>query len=167
MSLGIYNFSYADQVTLSNTEVKYLQSRINKVNYRLYISLPKGYNKNNTYPVIYLLDSDYSFAIAHNLFDHLSDRKDLPKAILVAIGYDNQTIVPDYDDTSTLSNYKINRTRDYTPIKSISSDGYGTEYNQFSGNASKFKQFFKNELMPYINAEYSVDGNNTIIGHSF
>ncbi|KTD56743.1 hypothetical protein Lsan_2903 [Legionella santicrucis] len=50
---------------LHDTLIKELPSKINGVKYNLYISLPKDYASNNkTYPIIYLLDADYSFAFS-------------------------------------------------------------------------------------------------------
>lgn len=159
----------AKQVELPNTEIHYIKSKANDINYELYISLPKNYNKDGkkVYPVVYLLDRDYSFAIAHNIFEHLSDRKDLHESILVGIGYIDQAVIPDYKDKAQLSNYKINRTRDYTPIQDLSNDGYGDEYGKFSGGADKFKQFIKNELIPFITKKYRTSPEKTIAGHSY
>lgn len=166
--LLISNNLFAKEVSLKNTEVKYIKSKTNGINYRLYISLPSDYKESkNQYPVVYLLDQDYSFAIAHNIFEHLSDRKDLPKAILVAIGYDNQDKIPNYNDKNILSNYKINRTRDYTPIATNLGDGYGAEYDTYTGDGIKFKEFIQQELMPFIEHHYRVENNKTLVGHSY
>ena len=63
----------AKQVELPNTEIHYIKSKANDINYEIYISLPKNYNKDSkkVYPVVYLIDRDYSYAIAHNIFEHL------------------------------------------------------------------------------------------------
>lgn len=58
-------------VVLPRTEQRTLQSSLNDVAYKLYVSLPTGYDKTAVrYPVIYLLDAEYSFAIAHNIVEH-------------------------------------------------------------------------------------------------
>lgn len=138
-----------------NSEVHYLHSKSVGVEYKLYISLPKEYKTTQEkYPVIYLLDADYSFPLAHAITEHLSDRKNLPKVILVGIAYGGEL------------QYKKNRTRDYTPIF-VADGGPGPEYQQYSGGGPKFKDFLTQELMPYIQRKYRVADNSTLVGHSY
>lgn len=75
--------------TLPNTEVHYLTSETNGVEYKLYVSFPEGYHTDSTqrYPVLYLLDADYSFAIAKNIIDHLAKRNHIREIIIVGIAY--------------------------------------------------------------------------------
>ncbi len=55
---------YTNEIILHHTLTKELSSKINGIKYNLYISLPKEYASNNKdYPIIYLLDADYSFAL--------------------------------------------------------------------------------------------------------
>ena len=63
-------------MTLPATELHTLPSRhVEGVTYKLYVSLPRDYaTRGRSYPVVYLLDADYSFAIAHNVVEHLSAR---------------------------------------------------------------------------------------------
>ncbi|QED23759.1 alpha/beta hydrolase [Candidatus Deianiraea vastatrix] len=162
------NNALAKQVSLKNTKVHYLKSSKNGINYRLYISLPKHYKTSkDSYPVVYLLDQDYSFAIAHNIFEHLSDRGFLQEAILVAIGYTDQDKIPDYNDKKSLSMYTLNRTRDYTPISTYKDNDYDDLHYKKSGNAAKFKAFIKDELFPFINQKYRTNEQKTIVGHSY
>ena len=139
---------------LPNTLIKYLQSKVNGVHYNLYISLPKGYHSNTKrYPIIYLLDADYSFALAKQISEHLSDRNRIDESIIVGIAYANP------------NEYKKNRTRDYTPTY-VPSGGYGQEYQKYSGGAEKFYQFIESELIPYFKQRYRT-GESTFVGHSF
>ena len=94
----------ANRFILHHTLIKEFPSKINGVKYNLYISLPKEYTANNkVYPIIYLLDADYSFALAKQISEHLSDRNRINNSIIVGIAYANP------------NEYKKNRTRDYTP----------------------------------------------------
>ncbi|CDZ78459.1 Ferri-bacillibactin esterase BesA [Legionella massiliensis] len=139
---------------LSHTHIDSLISHSNGVNYNLYIHLPPNYESNNKhYSVIYLLDADYSFLLAKQIIGHLSERKRLDEYIIVGIAY------PDFE-------YKKNRTRDYTPSH-VKNGGYGPEYQQYSGGASKFYQFIHRELMPYMASHYQTNKNSTFVGHSF
>ncbi len=143
------------KVTLENTVLKLLHSKQVNLGYKLYINLPKGYNESQkSYPVMYLLDADYSFAIAKNIADHLSERNHLAELILVGIAYDGP------------AEYRLNRTRDYTPTRSMIG-GYGPEYQKFSGGGEKFKAFIRDELVPFIDANYRTAPERTLVGHSY
>lgn len=140
---------------LNNTFMHQVKSKSNGVSYRLYISLPKHYaSTKKHYPVIYLLDADYSFALAKQITDHLSARHKLKETIIVGIAYADS------------EKYKANRTRDYTP-SFVENGGYGPKYQKDSGGAEKFYQFIESELLPLIQRHYRVEKNATLIGHSF
>ena len=142
-------------VTLPNTEVRTLHAVANGVHYELYVSLPPGYGAGNVrYPVMYLLDADYSFAIARNITEHLTERNHLPPVVLVAIAYGGPPA------------YRANRTRDYTPTR-VADGGYGPEYQRLSGGAPAFLRFIRDELIPFIAREYRVSGDRAIVGHSY
>jgi len=142
---------------MSNTAVEYLKSKSNDIKYKLYLSYPKSYNDSLTkkYPVLYLLDADYSFAIAKNITDHLSERNHLQEMIIVGIAYDN-------------NNYRVNRTRDYTPTNSIESGvSFQEIQKQYSGGGINFSSFIENELIPYIDKNTRNTGFRAITGHSY
>jgi hypothetical protein len=132
-----------------------LQSALNDVAYKLYVSLPKGYDTTAVrYPVSYLLDADYSFAITHNIVEHLSDRAQLTPAIIVGIAYDGPAA------------YRRNRTRDYTPTH-VPAGGYGSEIQKVSGGGPLFHGFIADELIPFIAREYRVNRERVLVGHSY
>lgn len=142
-------------VTLPDTRVRVIHSETNDVDYKLYVSLPKDYFvRNEPYPVVYMLDADYSFAICRNIVEHLSDRNHLTEAILVGIAYDG----PDA--------YRMNRTRDYTPVH-VPDGGYGPEYQKVSGGAPLFLRFIANELVPFMETEYRCSDKRVLAGHSY
>ncbi len=139
---------------LPNTHIDSLVSQVNGINYNLYIHLPKNYKSSTKhYSVIYLLDADYSFLLAKQIIEHLSERNRIDEYIIIGIAYSN-------------FEYKKNRTRDYTP-RYVRNGGYGPEYQKFSGGASKFYQFIHEELMPYLTSNYRVNKSTTFVGHSF
>lgn len=142
-------------VTLPNTEVRALHSSATQIDYKLYISLPQSYRTSaRSYPVVYMLDADYSFALAKNICDHIAERNQLPELLLVAIAYDGPP------------NYRLHRTRDYTPTK-VLAGGYGPEYQQHSGGGEKFRDFLREELLPFIAHNYRVTSERTFVGHSY
>lgn len=142
-------------VVLPNTEVRVLHSQITEVDYKLYVSLPPSYDTSaQRYPVVYLLDADYSFALAKNICEHIAARRQLPELLLVAIAYDGPP------------NYRLHRTRDYTPTRTLAG-GYGPEYQQHSGGGEKFRDFLREELLPFIARNYRVTHERTFVGHSY
>ena len=146
-----------DAVVLSNTQVHKIHSKTNGQDYKLYINLPVSYfdnNKRKYYPTVYLLDADYSFALAKQIAEHLMDRDRIKEFVLVGIAYDGPL------------QYKLNRTRDYTPSRVLDA-GYGPEFQKYSGDADKFYQFLNNELIPYISKKFPVTEDRSIVGHSY
>ncbi len=142
-------------VTLPDTQVRLIHSETNDVDYKLYVSLPKDYfQKNERYPVVYMLDADYSFAICRNIVEHLSDRNHLTRAILVGVAYDGPNA------------YRMNRTRDYTPVH-VPDGGYGPEYQKVSGGAPLFLRFIASELIPFMENEYRCSDKRVLVGHSY
>jgi uncharacterized protein len=150
----------AKPYALPNTEVIAHRSKQTGANYQLFVALPSDYRTSKkTYPVVYMLDADYSFALVRNIVQHFVEREDLPPMILVAIAYPGAAA-----DRAT---YRMNRTRDYTPAYAPDG-GYGTEYQKVSGGGPKFRAFLATELIPLIERRYRADAQDrTIIGHSY
>lgn len=145
----------APPVVLPNTEVRTITSRhVPGVEYRLYVGLPADYAASKEkYPVVYLLDADYYFALAHNIVEHLTARNNLPKLVLVAIAYGGPPA------------YRVNRMRDYSPTHALEG-GYGPEVNRHSGGGPAFKKFLAEELIPFVEKTYRVTPERTLVGHS-
>ena len=140
---------------IPSTEVRSISSTTNGIGYRLYVSLPPGYDTASArYPVVYMLDADYSFPVAHATAWHLAERSHLPPVILIAVAYDGPPA------------YRLNRTRDYTPVFD-SVGGYGPSYQRVSGGAPRFIEFLKAELIPFVDANYRTTTDRTLVGHSY
>lgn len=146
---------------LPRTVVEPLRSAINAVDYALYVrpaaNPPAGGKKP---PLIVTLDADYQFAIAANCLEHLAERAaQAPDAVLVSIAYDGR-----YAGRRL---YRMNRTRDYTPIFQPDG-GYGPELQTHSGGAPLFARVVGDEILPLVEARYGSDPNDrTLIGHSY
>lgn len=143
-------------LTLGSTEVRRLHSDEVGVDYTLYVSLPPGYFRSDArFPVVYLLDADYSFAIARNVVEHLSHRGGLPEAILVGIAYGDPL------------GYRLHRTRDYTPSH-VPTGGYGPAIQRVSGGGERFRRFLSEELVPWVDRTYrTIPGDRGLVGHSY
>lgn len=154
--LAVATASPAAELRLPDTQVRSLRARASGVDYKIYVSLPHEYGTAKaSYPVLYLLDADYSFPVGRAMVQHLSDRSRLPKLIVVGIAYGG----PD--------RYRMNRTRDYTPTFTLSG-GYGPDYQKVSGGAPKFLAFIRDELVPWMDRSYRTKpGERALVGHSY
>jgi uncharacterized protein len=129
--------------------------------YQLYVSLPRHYAQRTAerFPVIYLLDADYSFAMTHNLLRHFTDRHLAREAIVVGIAY------PGAEGDMDL--YHRMRTRDYTPSFTLE-NGYGPEVQKLSGGGPAFLPMLADELLPMIDRKFRTDpADRMIVGNSF
>lgn len=146
--------------TLSDTDVVPFTAKDGVHRFDLLVSLPRDYATNHTpHLVIYLLDADYSFAIARNVLRHFNDRHQLADAIIVGLAY------PGAD--GDLDIYKRTRTRDYTPSH-VAKGGYGPAYQRLSGGADTFLDVLQNEVLPFIDKRYVTDPKaRMLVGHSY
>lgn len=110
-----------------------------------WVSLPKDYDPNRSYPVCYFFDGESNFESVVAQTRRLSNGlyANLPQMILVGI-------IPK------------DRTNELTPSNDQSIVHYNT-----SGGYDKFLDFIQNELKPYINQKYSTDEFEILIGHFF
>lgn len=146
-----------------HTEVFDLHSDEIGQTYEIRVALPDSYgtpDQQESYPLLVLLDADYSFAIARNVAQHLAKRNNqLPEMIVVAIAYPGAEA--DYDL------YHLTRTRDYTPIF-FPTGGYGPEVQELSGGGPAFLNFMENNLFPALETRYPVSREDrTLEGHSY
>lgn len=146
----------AKPFVVDRAEVRSIVSKENGVAYKVYVALPHGYGaKGKRFPVVYVLDADYSFLVARNIADHLAERNHLRELIVVGIAYDGPP------------QYRLNRTRDYTP-KFSPTGGYGAEYQKVSGGGPKFRAFLEKELVPFIDRSYAtLPKERCLVGHSY
>jgi len=135
-------------VVLNNTETYLISSRNVNDDFKIDVSLPKGYcESNEKYPVLYVLDGNRNFAIVAGTAGLLHTGMDAPKVIVVGIGY------------KTDEEHAKFRSRDYLPTIS--------ENLEYSGGASKFLSFLEEELIPNIESNYRVDVNRMLAGISY
>jgi predicted alpha/beta superfamily hydrolase len=132
-------------VTIPGSQIRKITSSIVKgQEYELQILLPGGYSASNKkYPIVYLMDSQWDFPLVKSLYgEHYFD------GFIVGVTWGG--INPNPDSL---------RARDYTPTKEARAPQ--------SGGADQFLSFMKNELFPFMEANYKVDGNNrTLMGCS-
>ena len=153
------------QVTLPNTEVRSLSSSTVDQEFRIYVALPLDYQMaTDRYPVIYISDANGIFGLVTETVRTLQLFQEVPDMVLVGIGY------PVNDFRQALSP----RTRDLTPtkddawIEGLLKLTQGDFTTDGSGGADNFLKFIREELKPFIEANYRIDAeDSSILGHSF
>jgi predicted alpha/beta superfamily hydrolase len=150
-------------VTLPDTEVRLLKSSIVNDTYRLDISLPVTYaNSDRTYPVVYLTDGNGLFPLVRCIAEGLSTGLEIPRSIVVGIGYET-------DKSMERERY---RERDLLPTNASARNA--SRRQEFTktgirrGQAGAFLRFIREELKPFINANYRTNANDsTYVGTSY
>lgn len=119
-----------------------LPSAILKEERVIQVLLPEKYKpgSEDKYDVLYLLDGDSNLPSISAIQQFAQAHNYMPPVIIVAV-------------------FNTNRDRDLSPthVAQIAA----------SGGADKFLEFFKKELVPYINKTYPSNGSNILFGHSF
>ncbi len=166
--LTTQSLGQVNNVPVINQQQAYkLKSKINKMDYQIFISLPKHYTKSDTtrYPVLYLLDGNYTFPMAHSTRQLLDLAGSLEDLIIVGIGYTwDKSYEPWY----------IGRWSDFTPSNDVKSDTSRSflamldlkKGSIHSGGANQFIGVLKNEIIPFVEKNYKVNQDRGIAGHS-
>ena len=165
-------------VTLPNTEMRIITSKESNVAYKLFVSLPEGYNTKGhhsyleSYPVVYLLDPDVEFGMAENIARTMVNYDTIRPFIIVGIGYQDQDLTT-MNSEEFWDQWTKNRARDYIPIQvEQGKEDFEVgdhEYHGLSrltGGSAKFKDFIAKELIPYINRTYRTSNERALVGHS-
>jgi len=139
-------------VQIPDTERRVLTSKFVDEEFKIHVYLPRNYpEEGRQYPVIYLLDSEYSFGCVAYVVRRLIKGREIPPSIVVGVSYE----VP-YED------FYRRRERDYTP-----SEAHLEEFPA-AGHGPAFFQFLEKELIPFVNATYTTEPDDrTLVGLSF
>lgn len=139
-------------VALPDTEVRLLTSSIVNDTYRLFVGLPANYGKpDRSYPVVYVTDGNVLFSLVWFLTQSLSVDWELPRLIVVGIGYDT-------DEQIELARL---RERDYPPTKESSAGKSRRQRLIGRGQGGAFLRFIREELKPFISASYLTDPDDS------
>jgi predicted alpha/beta superfamily hydrolase len=118
-----------------------LQSEVLKQNRKFSIFLPDGYDAKDTrFPVLYVLDADGRDQHIVPTARFLFVNNKMPKTIIVGV-------------------FNIDRNHDFLPDSSQSAIT--------GGGADNFMQFFKKELIPYMDKNFKTEPFRVLVGHSF
>ena len=127
-------------------EIDSLYSKTLQEQRQFWVQLPQNFSPKRRYPVVYVLDGETHLPTVSIVQRYYSGGF-TPEMILVGISNQN------------------NRTRDLTISKITNRQG--STFNFETGEAEKFTQFIKNELIPFIDKKYLTTNYRTLIGHSF
>lgn len=120
-----------------------VDSQILQESRSLRVRLPQDYEgSQNRYPVLYLLDGEWSFEKFSPVVESLIEDESIPDLIIVA--------VENVDEHSRLW--------DFTPTQ--------VEKYPGSGGAESFLLFIQNELVPFVDDAYRTTQKRIICGHS-
>ena len=144
---------------LENTEVRDVRAQALKRDYQLYVALPDSYRQGNKrYPVLFVVDANYSFAIVRNIAQRLNKHAGMEEVVVVGLSYAN-------GDGGVYS-----RRRDYTPTTPRKHD-YRSDMpgrQPAFGEAKAYGQFISGEVFPFIASNYRVNMQRKVfIGHSY
>ena len=114
------------------------------------VSTPPAYDQSaQSYPVLYMTDGNAHLTHTRGTVDFLARNGLMPQVIIVGV---NNT----------------DRTRDLSPTNVPRREVNGRVFeNPTSGGASKFLDFFEQELFPYVDENYRTNPLRLFTGHSF
>jgi len=135
---GNAEFTPPPMVEILGTQCLTIRSNILGMDYVLDVNLPRNYqDSTRTFPVLFLIDSQWDFPLVNAVYGEQYYDGFVPEIVIVGIRPGGPH--PNYDSL---------RTRDLTP----------TTVGQvpYSGGASKFLAFIKQEVIPEIESKYRV-----------
>jgi predicted alpha/beta superfamily hydrolase len=152
------------EVTIRRTETRRLRSAIVGQDYEIQVSLPSPLESGKKYPTVYVLDGNWIFGTVTETSRLLASGGEIPPVLVVGIGY---------ADASAAS-VRALRARDDTPtpdpdfVRSLRERVPDLPENATTGGAPAFLRFLKEELIPFVEAQYPADPQDrTLLGHSF
>jgi predicted alpha/beta superfamily hydrolase len=145
-------------ITIPNSEVANLHSKINATDYKLFIILPKSYGTSTKrYPVFYLLDGNDTATIAW--LARSRQHSDVPEIIFVGVGYPEPLAGPPVALPGKPAVPAAQRSADYAT--------YSTR-EPWSPPADKgapaFLKVLQEEVIPYIDTRYRTDTTDRALG---
>ncbi|MEM7048508.1 MAG: alpha/beta hydrolase-fold protein [Acidobacteriota bacterium] len=149
-------------VTLENTEVRLLRSKIVGQDLKLFVARPfrPPVADDGKFPVLYLLDAEMSFPLVQQIVLSLQSGFEMPPVLIVGIGY-----------PGGFRENSVRRTRDYTPTPDPVFTKFARRWggsDGTSGEAASFLRFIREELKPFVEASYPANPDDaTIFGASF
>lgn len=148
--------SISQSKTKNCVEVVTIESTHLNETREFWVGLPNDYDSTKTYPTLFVLDAEYWFDITYALTKEFYQNQDKsPEMIVIGIPQiDRQH--RKMDMTFTDSKYDSMEQIDSALVWNASQTGGGLN----------LLHHIENEIIPYVNATYSTNGFNTMVGHS-
>lgn len=122
-----------------------------------WVSLPMNYDSAKSYPVLYVLDAEWRFDLIRNIAYDMAGNKKIPGHIVVGLPHIEMEYRRGIDLTFSHSRIEYDG-------EAVDSTWYNA---QNSGGAFLYYQYLVKELVPDIEDQYSCNGQNVLIGHSY
>ncbi len=139
-----------------------LVSLYNKKEYQLKVLLPAKYSASDTvgYPVLYVLDGDYSTNLFQSTLHLFSLAPELQEVIIVTIDGVNKSH----------EQWLASRYYDYTPSSDPAADTAIARFMKNpvvpSGGAAEFLQTLEKQILPWVQQHYKTNADRGLYGHS-
>lgn len=146
-----------DEICLTRTTEHKIQSKHLEEERAHWVSLPYNYNDSISYPVVYVLDAEWRFELIRDIFFDLGANSVLQKSIIVGIPHVEMENKRGQDLTFSQSRTEYDG-------DSVDSTWYNSSN---SGGGMKFYNYLIEELLTFMNNDYSTNGQETLIGHSY
>lgn len=146
----------------NNTDTHKLVSNYTKKEYRLNVLLPVKYSISDTtrYPVLYVLDGDYSTSMFQSTLHLFSLTPELKDVIVVTIDGVN----------TSHEQWLASRYYDYTPSSDPQADTAIARFMKTpvapSGGAASFLQTLEKQVIPWVEQHYKTTADKGLYGHS-
>ena len=127
-----------------------IHSKILKEDRSYILELPRSYETSKkNYPILVLLDGEVSYHSHSGILNHMTEGRQIPEMILVAIT-------------------NVDRNRDYTPTKYLTNlnGSSAIENHKTSGGSEQFLKFIEEELLPKVEKNYRTTSFKTLVGIS-
>lgn len=133
-----------------------IKSKVLNEKRSVWIGLPKNYSKDSSYSVIYVLDAEDRFDLTYSITKELFENQNaIPELIVVGI--------PNVDKVQRLSDLTFTNSKLTATGKQ---DTIGYFSSSLTGNGLSFLKFLEDEVITYVNKNYSTNDYNTLVGHS-
>ncbi|WP_381522259.1 alpha/beta hydrolase [Spirosoma soli] len=141
-------------VALPGTELRPIVSSVLKgETYQLLVHLPDNYDPGKKYDVLFVLDGVGAFSTAINCLGILHGECDKSY---------NEPLLIGISDGAEIGKPGNKRDRDFTPT------AFKTEWGSGGGGGGPaFLRFLEEEVIPYVEKQYSVTKNRAIYGYSY
>lgn len=138
------------QLVIANSQIIELSSKETGRDYELIVGVPDSYEKEpqRTYPVLYLLDGQWDFALVNALTGGLRFDEVVPEFFVVGISYGGDG--PDYGKL---------RGEDYAPTRAHPAHAK----QAYGGDGPLFLEFLEHAVLPTIEGRYRIDSSRRML----